>query len=214
MRIHRIPAWLADTNCWVIATDDGRAVLVDAPPDPDRIGGHLADLDLTVSAIVLTHGHIDHTGGAGRLAEAHRAVTYVHAADDFLTLHPIEQLETMWGMIPEGSYELPERIDNIAHGQVLALGDVALEVRHTPGHTPGHCCFYWEQEGILFTGDQLFAGSVGRTDFPRGSWDDLMDSMRHQVMTLPDDVEVLPGHGPETTIGQERSTNPFRGDWS
>jgi glyoxylase-like metal-dependent hydrolase (beta-lactamase superfamily II) len=141
-------------------------------------------------------------------------VTYVHDDDDFLTLHPIEQLKSMWGMVPAGSFEVPEKIENIVHGQVLDLAGVSLEVRHTPGHTPGHCCFYWESEGALFTGDQLFAGSVGRTDLPGGSWDQLISSMRDQVMPLDDDVMVLPGHGPETTVGRERSSNPFRDQWS
>jgi hydroxyacylglutathione hydrolase len=84
-----------------------------------------------------------------------------------------------------------------------------VEVRHTPGHTPGHCCFYLPDEGILMSGDQLFRGSVGRTDLPGGNWDDLLQSMASQVLTLSDDVRVLPGHGPETTVGTERRTNPF-----
>ncbi len=214
MEIHRVPAWLAETNCWVVVSDDGRAVLVDAPPDPERIGEHLAALDLAVAGILLTHGHVDHTGGAGALAATHGVVTYVHADDDFLTLHPSEQLKTLWGMVPPGSYEVPETIANIVDGEMVDVGGIALQVRHTPGHTPGHCCFYWEEQGILFSGDQLFAGSIGRTDLPRGSFEDLMQSMRDQVMSLDDEVTVLPGHGPETTIGRERSTNPFRGEWA
>ena len=91
----------------------------------------------------------------------------------------------------------------------MHLAGLDLEVRHTPGHTPGHCCFYLAGEGILFSGDQLFRGSVGRTDLPGGNWDDLLSSMNSQVLTLPDEVRVLPGHGPETTIGAERRHNPF-----
>ena len=90
---------------------------------------------------------------------------------------------------------------------------MSFEVRHTPGHTPGHCCFLLEEEGILFSGDQLFAGSIGRTDLPGGDFDQLVVSMRERVLDLPDDVRVLPGHGPETTIGWERRTNPFRHEW-
>lgn len=213
MEIHRVPAWLAETNCWVVVSEDGRAVLVDAPPDPERIGEHLAALDLAVAGILLTHGHVDHTGGAGALGAAHGAVTYVHADDDFLTLHPIEQLKTLWGMVPPGSYEVPETIVNIVDGQIIEVGGITLEVRHTPGHTPGHCCFFWEDQGVLFSGDQLFAGSIGRTDLPGGSFESLMTSMRDRVMSLDDGVTVLPGHGPETSIGRERSTNPFRGEW-
>jgi hydroxyacylglutathione hydrolase len=212
--IETIPAWLVDTNAYLVVSDSGHGLLVDAPPDPDAIGAHIARLDVAVVGILLTHGHIDHTGGAGKLAAGTGAVTYAHPADEFLTLHPIEQLRQMWGMTPPGSYEVPETIKDLHHGQVLDIAGISLEVRHTPGHTPGHCCFWWEGEGTLFTGDQLFAGSVGRTDLPGGSWEQLIGSMRDQVMTLTDDTRVLPGHGPETTIGRERTANPFRGDWS
>jgi glyoxylase-like metal-dependent hydrolase (beta-lactamase superfamily II) len=116
-------------------------------------------------------------------------------------------------MVPPGSYDVPEVIEHLGDGQVLRMADLELEVRHTPGHTPGHCCFYWATEGVLFSGDQLFAGSIGRTDLPGGSHRQLVDSMRDRVMTLEDEVAVLPGHGPETTIGRERKTNPFRDQW-
>jgi hydroxyacylglutathione hydrolase len=214
LRIERIPAWLAETNAYVVVSDDDTAVVVDAPPDPDLIGSHLAKMDVAVVGILLTHGHIDHTGGAGKLAAGSGAVTYVHPDDDFLTLHPVEQVRAMFGSTPPGSYDVPEVIHDLSHGQILDLAGFSFEVRHTPGHTPGHCCFLLADQGLLFSGDQLFAGSVGRTDLPRGSWDDLISSMREQVMTLDDEVVVLPGHGPETTIGRERATNPFRGEWS
>jgi glyoxylase-like metal-dependent hydrolase (beta-lactamase superfamily II) len=169
---------------------------------------------VAIVGILLTHGHIDHTGGAGKLAAGSGAVTYVHPDDDYLTLHPTEQLRLMFGMTPPGSYELPDRIEDLEHGLKLNFPGISLEVRHTPGHTPGHCCFYWEDEGTLFSGDQLFAGSIGRTDLPGGSFQQLVESMRDHVMTLSDDVLVLPGHGPETTIGREREMNPFRQEWS
>lgn len=213
MEIHRIPAWLADTNCYVLVGDDDEALLIDAPPDPDRIGAHLADHRLAVVGILLTHGHVDHTGGAGKLVAQSGASVYVHPEDDFLTLHPVEQLNALFGTKPPGSYEVPERFERLQHGQVLTLAGLTLQIRHTPGHTPGHCCFYSEEEGVLFSGDQLFAGSIGRSDLPGGSFDQLMASMREQVMTLDDDIDVLPGHGPLTTIGKERAGNPFRGEW-
>lgn len=214
MHIERIPAWLADTNSYLVVSGGNLGLLVDTPPDPDLIGGHIARLDVAVVGILLTHGHVDHSGGAGDLAHKTGAVTYVHPDDDFLTLHPTEQLKRMWGMTPPGSYEVPEIRENLYHGQILELAGVSFEVRHTPGHTPGHCCFWWEDEGVLFSGDQLFAGSIGRFDLPGGNGPDLFRSMREQVMTLEDDVVVLPGHGPETTIGRERSSNPFRHEWA
>ncbi|MFQ5523618.1 MAG: MBL fold metallo-hydrolase [Acidimicrobiia bacterium] len=210
MLIRRIPAWVAETNAYVVASGPGgQAIIVDAPPEPEKVGAVVAELDLAVVAVLLTHGHVDHTGGAGHLVRTSSAVTYVHPEDDFLTLHPEEQLRAIFGMIPPGEYEIPERLERLHDGQVLDLAGISLEVRHTPGHTPGHCCFYWPEEGVLFSGDQLFAGSIGRTDLPGGSFADLIESMRRRVLDLDDAVTVLPGHGPETTIGRERRTNPF-----
>lgn len=213
--ILRIPAWMTDTNAYVVSVEGGeRAIVVDAPPEPERIGAEIAQRGLTVAAILLTHGHIDHTGGAGALSAGSGAAVYVHRDDDFLTLHPSEQLRRMFGMVPPGSYEVPEKLERLEHGEKLELAGLTLEVRHTPGHTPGHCCFFWDSEGVLFSGDQLFAGSIGRTDLPGGSMSQLLESMRKEVMVLDDEVRVLPGHGPETTIGRERRTNPFAEMWA
>jgi glyoxylase-like metal-dependent hydrolase (beta-lactamase superfamily II) len=210
--IVRVPAWLAETNAYIVASEaDGLAVLVDAPPDPERVGAVVAEHGLAVMGILLTHGHIDHSGGSGALAVSTGASVYVHPDDDFLTLHPSEQLAAMFGMTPPGSYDLPSRYESLADGQTLDLAGLSFEVRHTPGHTPGHCCFLVADQETLFSGDQLFAGSVGRYDLPRGDGPTLFRSMRDKVMTLDDDVRVLPGHGPETTIGRERRTNPFLG---
>jgi len=210
MLVVRVPAWLAETNAYILADDTGgQAVVIDAPPEPDAIGAVLIQHDLTLSAVILTHGHIDHTGGSGELARATGANVYVHPDDDFLTLHPVEQLQAMFGMTPPGVYDVPEKLESLSDGDRIALAGLEFEVRHTPGHTPGHCCFYLEKEETLLSGDQLFAGSIGRTDFPYGSLGALMSSMEQKVMVLPDDTRVLPGHGPETTIGRERTGNPF-----
>ncbi|HEU5112068.1 MAG TPA: MBL fold metallo-hydrolase [Acidimicrobiia bacterium] len=210
MQIVQVPAWLTETNAWILAEQSGgRAIVVDAPPEPDAIGAILIQHDLTLAAVMLTHGHIDHTGGSGQLSRATGATVYVHPDDDFLTLHPVEQLRAMFGMTPPGVYDVPERFEAIGDGDRLVLAGLDFEVRHTPGHTPGHCCFYLETEATLFSGDQLFAGSIGRTDLPGGSLAALMASMDEKVMVLPDETRVLPGHGPETTIGRERIGNPF-----
>lgn len=210
MKVVSIPAWVAATNAYLVY-DSGEkvGVLVDAPPDPERIGSVAADLGVSIGAVLLTHGHIDHTGGAGRIASSHASEVFVHPDDDFLTLHPVEQVTRMFGMKPPGSYELPERFTSLADGQILDLAGFSFETRHTPGHTPGHCCFLVESEEVLFSGDQLFAGSVGRTDLPGGNTQQLFDSMVRSVLTLDDEIRVLPGHGNETTIGQERRSNPF-----
>jgi glyoxylase-like metal-dependent hydrolase (beta-lactamase superfamily II) len=210
MLVVAVPAWVAETNAFVVANESGgQAVVVDAPPDPDAIGRVLVEHDLSLVGVLLTHGHVDHTGGSGQLSVATGAVVYVHPDDDFLTLHPDEQLRAIFGLAPPGVYDVPESFEELRDGAILEIANLRFEVRHTPGHTPGHCCFYLEDQETLFSGDQLFAGSIGRTDLPRGSFPDLMASMHHKVLVLPDDTRVLPGHGPETTIGRERATNPF-----
>lgn len=206
--------WAAQTNCYVVAPEPGGpAVVVDAPPDPAGIGALLAHHDLTPVALLVTHGHIDHAGGAGAVARATSAAAYVHPDDDFLTLHPAEQLEHIFGVrvSPAEATQLapPARYEPIHDGLELELAGMRFEVVFTPGHTPGHCCFFIRDEGILFSGDQLFAGSIGRTDLPGGDYDTLMHSMAEKVLVLPDETEVLPGHGPATTLTRERMVNPF-----
>jgi hydroxyacylglutathione hydrolase len=202
--------WVAETNTWVVATGRGeQAIVIDAPPDPAGVALLLARHRLAAVALLVTHGHIDHVGGAGAVARSTGAVAYVHPADDFLTLHPEEQLLGLFGMIRPGDYAPPERFEDLTDGQVLNIAGLDIEVVHTPGHTPGHCCFLLGDEAVLFSGDQLFAGSIGRTDLPGGDFEQLMVSMKQRVLTLADQTRVLPGHGPETTIGRERRFNPF-----
>lgn len=202
--------WLAQTNAWLIAPrTGGPALVVDVPPDPRAIIEVLSRHDLYLEAMLITHGHVDHIGGAGELGETTGAMTYVHPDDDYLSLDPEAQVRALFGTVVPGSYRPATTRRLLVPGERLETAGVEIEVRHTPGHTPGHCCFYLEDEGWLFSGDQLFAGSVGRTDLPGGDHRRLFDSMATQVLTLPDDTRVLPGHGPETTIGHERRTNPF-----
>ena len=202
--------WFAETNTYVLAPErGGAALIIDAPPDPEGVAGLLAHHDLAPVAMLITHGHVDHVGGAGAVARSTGVRAYVHPDDDFLTLDPETQLRSLLGMVPPGDYAPPATFEHLTDGQRLDLAGLTVEVRQTPGHTPGHCCFYLEAEGTLFSGDQLFAGSIGRTDLPGGDFGALMASMSAKVLTLDDDVVVRPGHGPATTIGRERTSNPF-----
>jgi len=202
--------WLAETNCWVIAPEaGGPGVLIDAPPDPVGVMSLLAEHNVTPVALLLTHGHIDHTGGAGVVVGTADIDAYVHPDDDYLTLDPLGQLRMLFGMVPPGDFSPPTRRVQIGDRQVLHVAGIDLEVVHTPGHTPGHCCFLVRSEGVLFSGDHLFAGSVGRTDLPGGDYNTLIESMRSKVLPLDDQVLVYPGHGPTTTLARERRTNPF-----
>ena len=204
------PLWLAQTNTYVIAPEaGGPAVVIDAPPDPEGVDELLAAHDLSPVALLVTHGHIDHVGGAGSVARSTGVTAYIHPDDDFLTMNPETQLRQLFGMVPPGDYAPPEQIQHLEDGQHLDLAGLEISVVATPGHTPGHCCFLIEAEGLLFSGDQLFAGSIGRTDLPGGDFEALMRSMKDRVLTLDDAVNVLPGHGPATTVGRERRTNPF-----
>lgn len=211
MLIESRPLWYFGTNTYVVAPQrGGPAVVIDAPPDPRGIGQLLAEHDLTPIALLLTHGHIDHAGGVDSIASTGVAA-YIHPDDVDMARHPGEQLRALLGGqstdIDGPAVTAP--FTHLSDREILELAEVSMSVIHTPGHTPGHCCFHLEDERVLFSGDQLFAGSIGRTDLPGGSYEELMTSMRDKVIPLPPDTRVLPGHGPTTTLAAERSSNPF-----
>jgi hydroxyacylglutathione hydrolase len=217
--IEGLPLWLAQTNCWIVAPQGagGEAVLIDAPPDPAAIIERLEHHGLKLVAIFNTHGHVDHVGGVGSLVHAHESddggiVVHIHDADKHMLLDPAGTSGQLGRYLEGLDLRPPEHIYGLDDGQQVSGAGMTFTAVHTPGHTQGSVCFKLEIEGqppILFSGDHLFAGSIGRTDFPGGSFEQLMTSMAEKILPLADDTVVLPGHGATTTVGRERVTNPF-----
>lgn len=212
--IDAAPIWLAATNSYVVAAErGGPGIVIDVPPGLTELETLLRRHEITPVALLITHGHIDHVGGAGIAAAALSSVAYLHPDDDWLAADPAAQMRAIMGFALGGDalaqFAPPERFERLEDGQKLHLAGLDLEVLHTPGHTPGHCCFSLRSEGVLFSGDQLFAGSIGRTDLPGGNHAQLMQSMREKIIPLDAGTDVLPGHGPATTLARELAVNPF-----
>jgi glyoxylase-like metal-dependent hydrolase (beta-lactamase superfamily II) len=214
--------WLAQTNSWIVAPDGpgGDCVLVDAPPEPQVILARLAELELRLVALINTHGHVDHIGGVGEVVRhAHDGVehshvipVHIHDDDKHMLLDPVGTSGQLGSYLEGLDLRPPELVESLDDGQVVRGAGMTFTAMHTPGHTPGSTCMRLDVDGappLLFSGDHLFAGSIGRTDFPGGSFEQLMASMQDKILPLPDETAVLPGHGPVTSIERERSTNPF-----
>lgn len=193
-----------------------QAICIDPGDESERIGAAIDDLELELQAIALTHAHLDHIGGVAALKQLKpNARIIVHRADEILYRQLPDQ--PAWIGIPKSqwralglTFDIPPAVDEYwTDHQRYVVGNLEFEVLHCPGHTPGHVVLFERRERKVFVGDVLFAGSVGRTDLPGGSTEQLMDSIRNKLLPLGDDVEVYSGHGPVTTIGHERLTNPF-----
>jgi glyoxylase-like metal-dependent hydrolase (beta-lactamase superfamily II) len=192
------------------------AICIDPGDEAERIAAALDEHGLKLQAITLTHAHLDHVGGVGALKSLRpEAAIIIHREDEPLYMALPEQ--PAWIGIPRSrwaslgfSYSEPPKIDKYwTDGETYHVGELAFKIIHCPGHTPGHVVLFEERERKIFVGDCLFAGSIGRTDLPGGSSEQLMDSLLNKIVPLGDDVEVYSGHGPMTTIGQERLANPF-----
>ena len=218
MLIEGMPLWLAETNAWIVAPDGpgGEAVLIDAPPDPAAIIDRLHHHQLRLVALLSTHGHVDHRGGVGTIVHSHDGDLPVHIHDDdrHMLLDPVGTSGGFGRFLEQANLDLrpPELLYGLDDGQQVKGAGMTFTAIHTPGHTKGSVCFQLEVEGqppILFSGDHLFQGSIGRTDMPGGSFEALMASMADKILPMADETQVLPGHGATTTVGQERRFNPF-----
>jgi glyoxylase-like metal-dependent hydrolase (beta-lactamase superfamily II) len=207
LNYHIIPVTPFAQNCSVLWCDATlRAAVIDAGGDLDRILDFVKKQGLTIEKLLLTHGHIDHAGAAGTLAKQLNIPIEGPQREDAFWLEQLAQQGLSFGLT-SGDPVIPDRW--LEEGDNVAIGQQVLKVIHCPGHTPGHVVFYSAEAKLLIGGDVLFQGSIGRTDFPRGNHKELLDSIHNKLFTLPDDTTVIPGHGPLTTLGEEKRSNPF-----
>jgi hydroxyacylglutathione hydrolase len=210
MRFEVVPVTPFQQNCsvvWCEATR--RAAIVDPGGDLDRVLAVVGREKLTLEKILLTHAHIDHAGATAELSRRCDLPIEGPHRGDLFWIEGLSQQAQMFGLASVDTF-VPTRW--LEQGDRVTVGEVELQVRHCPGHTPGHVIFFDEPDRFAIVGDVLFAGSIGRTDFPRGDYDTLIRSIRENLFPLGDDVRFLPGHGPMSTFGEERRTNPFVSD--
>jgi hydroxyacylglutathione hydrolase len=198
---------LVQTNTYLVAdADTGAAVVIDPADEGDRIVTEAQQRGWRIGSIWLTHAHFDHLAGAGEVADNLNPPPPVALHPEDYPLWRMQGGAPLFGMSIDPG---PEPTIDLHQGDILRLGNHRFEVRHTPGHTRGHVVFYCEDSQVLFCGDVIFNGSIGRTDLPGGNYEILIRSIETQVLTLPDVTRLLPGHGPETTVAQEKLSNPF-----
>ena len=207
MIIKRLVVGPLEENTYILGDEDTKkAVLIDPGDEPDRIMDEVKDKGLQIEAIICTHAHFDHIGAAGDIKKETGAKIMIHK-DDLETYDLAKEQAAFWGYSVD---DLPKPDEYLKEGDNIQVGNLKFEVLHTPGHSPGGICPYGE--GTVFTGDTIFKGSVGRTDFPGGSIEQLGESFR-RLLALPDDTDILSGHGPETTVGNEKTSNMFAGEF-
>ena len=205
-----IPVTPFEQNCSLIWCEEtGNAALIDPGGDAESLLEAVRERGLKLVKLLLTHGHLDHVGAAAELAAQLDIPIEGPQREDAFWLESLPQQSEMFGL-PHTPAFMPERW--LEQGDRVSVGNQILEVLHCPGHTPGHVVFYHRAGKLAFVGDVLFRGSIGRTDFPRGDYDTLIRSIRERLFSLGDEVTFIPGHGPTSTFGHERLTNPYAGD--
>jgi hydroxyacylglutathione hydrolase len=206
MILESFPVGLLRCNCTILGDEvTHEAVVVDPGDNIPEILSRLQKHGLTLRQIVITHAHIDHVGGAALLKKATGAPVFLNQQD--LGLLRAMEIQAGWLGVPTPEVTSPDT--SADDGLTVGLATLPAEVIHTPGHTPGSICLLLPQQHLLLAGDTLFAGSIGRTDLPGGDGRQILRSLRDRLMVLPDTTRVLPGHGPDTTIGEEKQSNPF-----
>jgi hydroxyacylglutathione hydrolase len=205
MKILTFTAGAFAQNSYLAVCGSRAAVAIDPGAAAPRMVAVLLEEGAELEAILLTHAHLDHVEGVARLRRHAQAPIWLHAGDRPL-YDRVAQQALAFGVHMETP---PPPEHELLHGQTLRFGDCSFEVRHTPGHAPGHVILYSAEDAVAFVGDVVFQGSIGRTDLPGGDFRELMRSIREQVLTLPAETRLLPGHGPETTVENERVGNPF-----
>ncbi len=205
MKINQYVVGEVQTNCYIIINEETKECLIVDPGAAARqLASRIKADALKPVAVLLTHGHFDHAGAAKELAEEFEILIYAHEAEEDTLKEPRKNVSWMVGR--EESYKADVYVNE---RETLNLAGFSIQVIHTPGHTKGGCCYYFKDEQVLFSGDTLFAQSVGRTDFPGGSMSEIVRSIREKLMVLPDETTVYPGHNDVTTIKTERNYNPY-----
>jgi hydroxyacylglutathione hydrolase len=208
MKVDRLVLGEFETNCYILRSSEQAAdcLIIDTGLEVRPLMEFLDRHKLKPAALILTHGHIDHITGVDELRNRFPSIAvYIHRNDSELLTDSVGNLSFMAG----GAFSTGEADCLVNEQDIIEKADITLQVIHTPGHTPGGICLYCQKDGVVFVGDTLFADSVGRTDFPGGDIRQLIENIKQKLLILPDDTIVYPGHGPQTTIGREKTHNPF-----
>jgi len=193
-------------NCTILGDEEAReAIVIDPGDEVGRIHRRLSELGLKLKQILVTHAHIDHVGGALKLKRLTGAPIFLNEAD--MPLLKMMEAQAAWLGMQTPETAPPD--ENLKDGLIVGLEHYPAQVMHTPGHTQGSVCLHFVPLKLVIAGDTLFAGSIGRTDLPGGDFGQIIESIHARILALPDETKVLPGHGPQTTVGEERSSNPF-----